>query len=106
MIGTILQMPRVVIDPLVWKVLQIISGDCSRHLVRYISSAYTLPLELAKNRHRDPLGWGAFIILFLATTYLDNPAYCRRRHILSSYIQTNACFYNAFNSTPPNNRRH
>lgn len=45
MIGTILQMPRVVIDPLVWKVLQIISGDCSRHLVRYISSAYTLPIE-------------------------------------------------------------
>lgn len=105
MIGTILQMPRVVIDPLVWKVLQIISGDCSRHLVRYISSAYTLPIEWRRTDIAT-LRLGAFIILFLATTYLDNPAYCRRRHILSSYIQTNACFYNAFNSTPPNNRRH
>lgn len=56
MTDTILQTTRVVVDPLVWEVLLIILG-----IVTVLGFAYLLRIHIAyrmaKNRHRDPLGW-------------------------------------------------
>ncbi len=56
MTGTVLQTTRVVVDPLVWEVLLIILG-----IVAVLGFAYLLRIHIAyrmaKNRHRDPLGW-------------------------------------------------
>ena len=56
MTGTVLQTTRVVVDPLVWEVLLIILV-----IVAALGLAYLLRIHIAyrmaKNRHRDPLGW-------------------------------------------------
>jgi len=83
MIGSTLQTCRVGIDPLVWEVLLIILVIAAVLGLVYLLRIH-IAYRMAKNRHRDPLGWGAFVILFLAIAHLDNPAYCWRRHILSS----------------------
>lgn len=56
MIGTILQMPRVVIDPLVWEVLLIILMIAAVLGLVYLLRIH-IAYRMAKNRHRDPLGW-------------------------------------------------
>lgn len=52
----LLQTLRVIVDPVVWQVLLIIVGGAAVlgfvYLIR-IHIAY----RMAKNRHRDPLGW-------------------------------------------------
>lgn len=56
MTGEFLQTYRVVVDPLVWEVLLIILGVAlalGTVYLFYIHIAY----RMAKNRHRDPLGW-------------------------------------------------
>lgn len=56
MIGTILQTYRVVIDPLVWEVLLIILGITTALGLAYLLRIH-IAYRMAKNRHRDPLGW-------------------------------------------------
>lgn len=56
MIGTILQMPRVVIDPLVWKVLLIILVIAAALGLIYLLRIH-IAYRMAKNKHRDPVGW-------------------------------------------------
>lgn len=76
MIGTILQTCRVVVDPLVWDVLLIIIGIPAILGLVYLLRIH-IAYRMAKNRHRDPLGWVLLSFFFLAITYLDNSAYCR-----------------------------
>lgn len=56
MIGSILQTTRIIIDPRIWEVLLIILV-----IVAALGLAYLLRIHIAyrmaKNRHRDPLGW-------------------------------------------------
>lgn len=56
MTGTILQTPRIIIDPRVWEILLIILV-----IIAALGLAYLLRIHIAyrmaKNRHRDPLGW-------------------------------------------------
>lgn len=56
MIGTILQTCRVVVDPLVWDVLLIIIGIPAILGLVYLLRIH-IAYRMAKNRHRDPLGW-------------------------------------------------
>jgi hypothetical protein len=56
MIGTILQTYRVVVDPLVWEVLLIILGITAALGLVYLLRIH-IAYRMAKNRHRDPLGW-------------------------------------------------
>lgn len=56
MIGTILQTYRVVVDPLVWKVLLIILVIAAVLGLTYLLRIH-IAYRMAKNRHRDPLGW-------------------------------------------------
>lgn len=56
MIGTILQTPRVVVDPLVWEVLLIILGITAALGLVYLLRIH-IAYRMAKNRHRDPVGW-------------------------------------------------
>lgn len=56
MTGTILQTTRIIIDPRVWEILLIILV-----IIAALGLAYLLRIHIAyrmaKNRHRDPLGW-------------------------------------------------
>ena len=56
MISTLLQTTRIIIDPRIWEVLLIILV-----IVAALGLAYLLRIHIAyrmaKNRHRDPLGW-------------------------------------------------
>jgi len=56
MIGMALQTIRVIVDPHVWEVLLIILG-----IIAVLGFVYLLRIHIAyrmaKNRHRDPLGW-------------------------------------------------
>ncbi len=54
--GSILQTYRVVIDPLVWEVLLIILGITAALGLVYLLRIH-IAYRMAKNRHRDPLGW-------------------------------------------------
>lgn len=54
--GSILQTYRVVIDPLVWEVLLIILGIPAALGLVYLLRIH-IAYRMAKNRHRDPLGW-------------------------------------------------
>ena len=54
--GSILQTYRVVIDPLVWEVLIIILGITAALGLVYLLRIH-IAYRMAKNRHRDPLGW-------------------------------------------------
>lgn len=56
MIGTILQTYRVVVDPLVWEVLLIILVIAAVLGLTYLLRIH-IAYRMAKNRHRDPLGW-------------------------------------------------
>lgn len=56
MMGSILQTYRVVIDPLVWEVLLIILGITAALGLVYLLRIH-IAYRMAKNRHRDPLGW-------------------------------------------------
>ena len=56
MIGTILQPYRVVVDPLVWEVLLIILVIAAVLGLTYLLRIH-IAYRMAKNRHRDPLGW-------------------------------------------------
>lgn len=59
MAGMILQTIRVYIDPIVWEVSLIIAL-LGLVYYTYIHIAY----RMAKNRHRDPLGWVLLSFLF------------------------------------------
>ncbi len=54
--GSILQTYRVVIDPFVWEVLLIILGITAALGLVYLLRIH-IAYRMAKNRHRDPLGW-------------------------------------------------
>ena len=54
--GSSLQTSRVVIDPLVWKVLLIILGITAALGLVYLLRIH-IAYRMAKNRYRDPLGW-------------------------------------------------
>jgi uncharacterized membrane-anchored protein len=56
MIGTILQTYRVVVDPLVWEVLLVIAAVAAGLGLMYLLRIH-IAYRMAKNRHRDPLGW-------------------------------------------------
>lgn len=56
MIGTILQTYRVVVDPLVWEVLLIILRITAALGLVYLLRIH-IAYRMARNRHRDPLGW-------------------------------------------------
>lgn len=56
MIGSTLQTCRVVIDPLVWEVLLIILVIAAVLGLVYLLRIH-IAYRMAKNRHRDPLGW-------------------------------------------------
>jgi|GEM_PF-1510058 len=56
MIGSTLQPCRVVIDPLVWEVLLIILVIAAVLGLVYLLRIH-IAYRMAKNRHRDPLGW-------------------------------------------------
>lgn len=56
MMGSILQTYRVVIDPFVWEVLLIILGITAALGLVYLLRIH-IAYRMAKNRHRDPLGW-------------------------------------------------
>lgn len=56
MIGTILQTNYVVVDPLVWEVLLIIAAVAAGLGLMYLLRIH-IAYRMAKNRHRDPLGW-------------------------------------------------
>lgn len=52
----ILQTTRVVVDPIVWEVLLIILGVTAGVGLVYLLRIH-IAYRMAKNRHRDPLGW-------------------------------------------------
>lgn len=56
MIGTILQTYSVVVDPLVWEVLLVIAAVAAGLGLMYLLRIH-IAYRMAKNRHRDPLGW-------------------------------------------------
>ncbi len=56
MIDMILQTTRVVVDPIVWEVLLIILGVTAGVGLVYLLRIH-IAYRMAKNRHRDPLGW-------------------------------------------------
>ena len=56
MTSLILQTIRVVVDPLVWDVLLIILGRTVALGLVYLLRIH-IAYRMAKNRHRDPLGW-------------------------------------------------
>lgn len=56
MIDMILQTTRVVVDPIVWEVLLIILGIAAGLGLVYLLRIH-IAYRMAKNRHRDPLGW-------------------------------------------------
>lgn len=56
MIDMILQTTRVVVDPIVWEVLLIILGGAAGVGLVYLLRIH-IAYRMAKNRHRDPLGW-------------------------------------------------
>lgn len=56
MTGSILQTTRVVVDPLVWQVPLIILGIAAVLGFVYILRIH-IAYRMAKNRHRDPVGW-------------------------------------------------
>ena len=56
MTSLILQTIRVVVDPLVWDVLLIILGSTVALGLVYLLRTH-IAYRMAKNRHRDPLGW-------------------------------------------------
>ena len=56
MTSLILQTIRVVVDPLVWDVLLIILGSTVALGLVYLLRIH-IAYRMAKNRHRDPLGW-------------------------------------------------
>lgn len=56
MIDTILQTYRVVVDPLVWEVLLVIAAVAAGLGLMYLLRIH-IAYRMAKNRHRDPLGW-------------------------------------------------
>jgi len=56
MIGTILQTYRVVVDPLVWEILLVIAAVAAGLGLMYLLRIH-IAYRMAKNRHRDPLGW-------------------------------------------------
>lgn len=80
--GSFLQTCRVVVDPLVWEVLLIILGITAALGLVYLLR-HTHCVSNGEEQTSRPLRLGVFVILFLAITYLDNPAYCWRLHILS-----------------------
>lgn len=82
MIGSILQTCRVVVDPLVWEVLLIILGITAVLGLVYLLRIH-IAYRMAKNRHRDPLGWVllsfffspllTWIILLIVGDYTPSP---------------------------------
>ena len=56
MISMILQTGRVVVDPFVWDVLLIILAIAAGLGLVYLLRIH-IAYRMAKNRHRDPLGW-------------------------------------------------
>ncbi len=56
MTGPILQSVRVVVDPLVWKVLLLISAVAAVLGLIYLFRIH-IAYRMAKNRHRDPVAW-------------------------------------------------
>lgn len=81
MIGAILQTGRVIVDPLVWDVLLIILAITAGLGLVYFLRIH-IAYRMARNRHRDPLGWVllsfffspllTWIILFIVG---DNPSF-------------------------------
>ena len=56
MISTILLKSRLVVDPLLWQILLGVLGVVVVLGVLYLVRIH-IALRMAKNRHRDPLGW-------------------------------------------------
>ena len=56
MISTILLKSRLVVDPLLWQILLGVLGVVVVLGVLYLVRVH-IALRMAKNRHRDPLGW-------------------------------------------------
>ena len=56
MISTILLKSRLVVDPLLWQILLGVAGGVVFLGVVYLVRVH-IALRMAKNRHRDPLGW-------------------------------------------------
>ncbi len=56
MISTLLQTTRVVVDPLVWEILLVIAAVAAGLGLMYLLRIH-IAYRMAKNRHRDPLGW-------------------------------------------------
>lgn len=56
MISAILQKSRLVVDPLLWQILLGVLGVVVVLGVLYLVRIH-IALRMAKNRHRDPLGW-------------------------------------------------
>lgn len=51
-----MQLAEIVVDPLVWKIpLMVLALVAGVAIVYYVYIGITL--KMAKNRHRDPLGW-------------------------------------------------
>ena len=51
-----MQIAEIVVDPLVWQIpLMVLAVGVSLAIVYYVYIGITL--KMAKNRHRDPLGW-------------------------------------------------
>ena len=56
MISAILLKSRLVVDPLLWQILLGVLGVLVVLGVLYLVRIH-ITLRMAKNRHRDPLGW-------------------------------------------------
>lgn len=56
MTDSVSQTWHVAVDPLVWKVLPIILGIAAVMGVAYLLRIH-IAYRMAKNRHRDPIGW-------------------------------------------------
>ena len=56
MISAILLKSRLVVDPLLWQILLGVLGVVVVLGVLYLVRIH-IALRMAKNRHRDPLGW-------------------------------------------------
>ena len=59
----ILQTLRIIIDPLLWRVLLIILGAVAVLGIAYLLRIH-IAYQMAKNRHREPLGWVLLSLLF------------------------------------------
>ncbi len=88
--GSILQTYRVVIDPLVWEVLLIILGITAALGLVYLLRIH-IAYRMAKNRHRDPLGW---VLLSFFSRHCLRGLSCLLSGITPPLvlIQTNICF--------------